>query len=151
LLAGGCNRVAVGLRLAKKVPVVIPYRCTAVPWLTCRSVQHRSAPLQASCGSHRLRWHRPGDHEHRPGRRFFREAAEGEGPMRIDWWFVFMFLPCCIMWCLAGFALCWGTHRQRGIEVDRPVTDNLPLLPSPIVVPDHVPDEWLIDESLMDR
>jgi len=71
--------------------------------------------------------------------------------MRIDWWFVFMFLPCCIRWGLAGFALCWGTHRQRGIEVDRPVTDNLPLLPSPIVVPDHVPDEWLIDESLMDR
>jgi hypothetical protein len=72
--------------------------------------------------------------------------------MRIDWLFVSMvFLPCCILWCLMGFALCWGTHRQRGIEVDRPVTDNLPLLPSPIVVPDHVPDEWLVDESWLDR
>ena len=69
--------------------------------------------------------------------------------MRIDWLFVVTFLSCCTLWCLAGFALCWGTHRQRGIEVDRPVTDNLPLLPGPIVVPDHVPDEWLVDEPLI--
>jgi hypothetical protein len=83
------------------------------------------------------------------GKEALRERKRQEGVhMRIDWLFVTMvFLPCCILWCLMGFALCWGTHRQRGIEVDRPVTDNLPLLPSPIVVPDHVPDEWLVDDS----
>ncbi len=71
--------------------------------------------------------------------------------MRIDWPFAFMLLACCTLWCLAGFTLCWGTHRQRGIEVDRPVTDNLPLLPSPIVVPDYVPDDWGIDEPSVGR
>jgi hypothetical protein len=68
--------------------------------------------------------------------------------MRIDWLFALMLMSCCILWCLAGFTLCWGTHRQRGIEVDRPITDNLPLPPAPIVVPDHVPDEWIVEERL---
>ena len=78
---------------------------------------------------------------------FFAARAAGSGlAMRIDWPFAIMLLACCTLWCFAGFTLCWGTHRQRGIEVDRPVTDNLPLLPTPIVVPDHVPDEWLTDE-----
>ena len=62
-----------------------------------------------------------------------------------------MLLACCTLWCLAGFTLCSGTHRQRGIQVDRPVTDNLPLLPSPIVVPDYVPDDWGIDEPSVGR
>lgn len=63
--------------------------------------------------------------------------------MNIDWLFVFMvFLPCCGAWCLLGWELCHITHRQRGIEVDRPVTDNLPVPPQPVVVPDHVPEEW---------
>ncbi len=40
--------------------------------------------------------------------------------------------------CIAvGWSLCWATHKQRGIEVDRPVTDMLlPGPPPPIVVPD---------------
>ena len=46
---------------------------------------------------------------------------------------------------IGGWAICQVTHKQRGIEVDRPLTDNLPLPPAPIVVPDHVPDEWKQD------
>lgn len=63
--------------------------------------------------------------------------------MGVDWLFVFMvFLPCCILWAVMGFEICRVTHRRRGLEVDRPITDNLPLPPPPVVVPDHVPDEW---------
>jgi len=43
---------------------------------------------------------------------------------------------------VAGVAFCHVTHRQRGIEVDRPLSDNLPIPPAPIIVPDHVPNEW---------
>jgi hypothetical protein len=48
---------------------------------------------------------------------------------------------------VAGWAICQVTHKQRGIEVDRPVTDNLPVPPPPVVVPDHVPDEWGVPET----
>jgi hypothetical protein len=43
---------------------------------------------------------------------------------------------------VGGWALCQVTHKQRGIEVDRSISDNLPLPPAPVVVPDCVPDEW---------
>jgi hypothetical protein len=54
---------------------------------------------------------------------------------------------------LAGWAICQVTHRQRGIEVDRPVTDVLPMPPPPVAVPDHVPEDWTSepDEALEDR
>ena len=45
---------------------------------------------------------------------------------------------------IGGWAVCGLTHRQRGIEVDRPVTDALPLPPPPVIVPDHVPDDWAV-------
>jgi hypothetical protein len=62
----------------------------------------------------------------------------------IDWFFVLcVLLPTWILWALMGYALCWGTHKQRGIEVDRPITDNLPRPPAPIVVPDTIPEDWL--------
>jgi hypothetical protein len=49
---------------------------------------------------------------------------------------------------VGGWAICQVTHKQRGIEVDRPVTDNLPLPPAPVIVPDHVPAEWnTLEES----
>lgn len=51
-----------------------------------------------------------------------------------------------VLGCLGGWAFCQVTHRQRGIEVDRPITDVLPLPPPPVVVPDHVPDEWVDPE-----
>jgi hypothetical protein len=47
-----------------------------------------------------------------------------------------------ILWAIIGFEICRATHKQRGIEVDRPVTDGLPVPPPPVVVPDHVPDDW---------
>jgi len=43
---------------------------------------------------------------------------------------------------IGGWAVCQVTHKQRGIEVDRPITDNLSMPPPPVVVPDHVPEEW---------
>jgi len=49
---------------------------------------------------------------------------------------------------LAGWAVCQLTHRQRGIEVDRPVTDVLPLPPPPVVVPDTVPEDWMEPEEV---
>lgn len=47
-----------------------------------------------------------------------------------------------ILGLIGGWAICQVTHKQRGIEVDRPLTDNLPGPPPPIVVPDHVPEDW---------
>jgi hypothetical protein len=44
---------------------------------------------------------------------------------------------------IGGWAVCQVTHKQRGIEVDRPLTDNIPVPPPPIIVPDHVPDDLL--------
>lgn len=35
---------------------------------------------------------------------------------------------------IGGWAICQVTHKQRGIEVDRPITDILPVPPPPIVV-----------------
>jgi hypothetical protein len=49
---------------------------------------------------------------------------------------------------IGGWAVCQVTHKQRGIEVDRPITDNLPMPPPPIVVPDHVPEGWTEDERV---
>lgn len=49
---------------------------------------------------------------------------------------------------LAGWAICQLTHKQKGIEVDRPVTDVLPMPPPPVVVPDTVPDEWTDSEEV---
>lgn len=63
--------------------------------------------------------------------------------LHIDWTFVLLvLLPFGVVWACLGFEICHVTHRQRGIEVDRPVTDNLPIPPPPVVVPDHVPDGW---------
>jgi hypothetical protein len=39
-----------------------------------------------------------------------------------------------VLWALTGASLCWATHRQRGLEVDR--LDH--------VWPDTIPD-WLAD------
>lgn len=59
--------------------------------------------------------------------------------IEIDWVFVLMvLLPCCALWALVGFELCRVTHKQRGIDVDRPVTDN---------IPDFVPDDWTVGAS----
>lgn len=49
---------------------------------------------------------------------------------------------CVLLGGIAGWAVCQLTHKQRGIEVDRPITDALPMPPPPVVVPDHVPEEW---------
>lgn len=62
--------------------------------------------------------------------------------MNIDPFFVLILLWCCGLWALVGWELCRLTHKQRGIEVDRPVTDVLPVPPTPVVVPDTVPD-WM--------
>lgn len=62
-----------------------------------------------------------------------------------DWWELkIAILALCAMWCIVGYLLCQATHKQRGIEVDRPITDNLPTPPQPVVVPD-TPEE-LFDE-----
>jgi hypothetical protein len=45
-----------------------------------------------------------------------------------------------LLWTLSGFGLCWATHRQRGLEVDRLDT----------VWPDTIPD-WLADRVDSDR
>lgn len=47
---------------------------------------------------------------------------------------------------IAGWAICSVTHKRRGLEVDRPVTDVLPVPPPPVVVPDTVPEEWSKEE-----
>lgn len=44
---------------------------------------------------------------------------------------------------IAGWAVCQLSHRQRGLEVDRiGPSDFLPMPPAPVIVPDHVPQEW---------
>ena len=45
---------------------------------------------------------------------------------------------------LGGWAICQVTHKQRGVEVDRPVTD---VPPPPVVIPDTVPEEWVEEEE----
>ncbi len=62
--------------------------------------------------------------------------------MSAYWTLVIAISLCCLLWAIVGYLLCQATHKQRGIEADRPVTDNLPVPPKPVVVPDTVPDEW---------
>lgn len=64
--------------------------------------------------------------------------------MNIDPFFVLILVYCCGLWALVGWELCRFTHKQRGIEVDRPVTDVFP--PAPVVVPDTIPG-WIEEQS----
>lgn len=52
----------------------------------------------------------------------------------IDPWLLVLVLYVFTLGGIGGWAICQVTHKQRGIEVDRPVTDNLPVPPPPIVV-----------------
>lgn len=47
-------------------------------------------------------------------------------------------LALCAMWAVVGYLACGATHKQRGLEADRPVTDILPQPPSPVIVPDDL-------------
>jgi len=67
--------------------------------------------------------------------------------VKADPWLYVLTLYVFVLGLIGGWAFCQVTHKQRGIEVDRPITDNLPGPPPPIVVPDHVPDGW---KSLVD-
>jgi len=60
----------------------------------------------------------------------------------IDPWLVVLAVYLVLLGGVGGWAVCQVTHKQRGIEVDRPVWDVLPMPPPPVVVPDHVPEEW---------
>lgn len=68
--------------------------------------------------------------------------------IHIDPVLVFLVVVMAGTWTWAGIEICRITHKQRGIEVDRPVTDVLPLPPPPVIVPDDdpVPDvipDWM--------
>lgn len=67
----------------------------------------------------------------------------------IDPWLVVLVIYVFMLGGIGGWAICQVTHKQRGIEVDRPITDNLPMPPPPIVVPDHVPDGWIEVDKLL--
>lgn len=62
-----------------------------------------------------------------------------------DPWLYVLTLYVFVLGGIGGWAICHVTHRSRGIEVDRPPTDALPLPPAPVVVPDHVPQDWSAD------
>jgi len=53
------------------------------------------------------------------------------------------------LWALVGFELCRVTHKQRGLEVDRPVTDALPPLPDWVhgSAPDYIPEDWTREDA----
>ena len=65
--------------------------------------------------------------------------------MNVDPWLVVLTVYVFLLGGIGGWAICQVTHKQRGIEVDRPLTDNLPLSPRPTVVPDTVPEDWSVD------
>lgn len=62
----------------------------------------------------------------------------------MDWTLVIAIIGLCLLWCIVGYELCQVTHKQRGIDVDRPVTDNLPPPPPPVIVP-NTADELLAE------
>jgi hypothetical protein len=66
----------------------------------------------------------------------------------LDWWgFTVLLLGTVSLAFVAGIEWCRFTHKQKGYEVDRDVSprDLLPMPPPPVVVPDHVPDDWKVD------